>query len=127
MRWYGIFKVLSRDGGRSDFSKNTTEPLSLMKAYRMCLIPAVCEQEGVSISTTSSVDERLYPFPFHHHHQNEMLGAGIPMPAALVSMPMPSYVYKAVGLLKSSFCFTYFNAEFPSLIPLEYKPCNTTM
>ncbi len=58
-------------------------------------------------------------------YRNEMLGAGIPMPAALVSMPMPSYVYKAQ--LKWSFCFTYFNAEFPSLIPLEYKPCNTTM
>jgi hypothetical protein len=35
MRWRGIFKELSRDGGRADFSNKKPAPLSLMKTYRV--------------------------------------------------------------------------------------------
>jgi hypothetical protein len=38
MRWGGIFKGLSRDGGRADFSIKTTVPLSLMTTFPMSLI-----------------------------------------------------------------------------------------
>jgi hypothetical protein len=38
-RWRGIFKGLSQDGGRPDFSKSFV-PLSSIKAFRMNLISA---------------------------------------------------------------------------------------
>ncbi len=59
---------------------------------------AVWMAAEVGIDTGKSVE---CPVRYRNaQYRNEMQGAGIPMPAALVSMPMPSYVYKAVDLLK---------------------------
>ncbi len=40
MAWNGIFKGLSQDGGRKDFSKKFSAILPLIKIYRMSLISA---------------------------------------------------------------------------------------
>jgi hypothetical protein len=40
IRWHGIFKGLSQDGGRAEFSKKPLPPLSLMTTYQMSLISA---------------------------------------------------------------------------------------
>jgi hypothetical protein len=39
-RWRGIFKGLSQEGGRADFFKKISAPLSLIKAFWMNLISA---------------------------------------------------------------------------------------